>query len=197
MNTTKILTIVFGVIAIGLAYYLYYSINSSIEEVERIERLESRIIEQLKMIREAEIAYESVNGRYTSDWDRLISFVDTGKFHITSRKETVIPLEYGADSTYVEIDTLGTVGVKDSIFKKSKWPRFNLATLPYVPGAEPPTKFNIWADKIEKSGLMVNAIEVWNPKPVNPERDPDSEYNSKKPLRFGSKTSVTTAGNWE
>lgn len=197
MSTTKILTIVFGVIALGLAYYLFYSINSSIEEVERIERLESRIIEQLKMIREAELAYAAVNGQYTSDWDKLINFVDTGKFYITSRKETVIPLEYGADSTYVEIDTLGTVPVKDSIFKESKWPRFNLATLPYVPGVDPPTKFDIWADKIEKSGRKVNAIEVVNPKPVNPNRDPESEYKSKKPLRFGSRTSVTTAGNWE
>lgn len=197
MNTTKILTIVFGVIALGLGYYLYASINTSIEESNRIARMEARIIEQLQMIREAELAYEAVNRQYTSDWDKLLAFVDTGRFYITSRKETVIQLDYGADSTHVAIDTLGTVPVKDSIFSKSKWPRFNLATLPYVPGVDPPTKFEIWADRIDKSGVKVNAIEVVNPRPVNPERDPDSEYNTKKPLRFGSRTSVTTAGNWE
>lgn len=197
MSTTKILTIVFGVVALGLAFYLYYSIDSSIEEGKRIARLEGRIIEQLQMIREAELAYEAVNGQYTSDWDKLLAFVDTGSFYITSRKETVITLDYGADSTHVEIDTLGEVAVRDSLFTENKWPRFNLATLPYVPHVEPPTKFNIWADQIEKSGVRVNAIEVYNPKPINPERDEESEYNSKKPLRFGSKTSVTTAGNWE
>lgn len=197
MSTTKILTIVFGVVALGLAFYLYYSIDSSIEEGKRIARLEARIIEQLKMIRDAEIAYEAVYGQYTSDWNKLLAFVDTGSFYITSRKETVYTLAYGADSTSVEIDTLGMVAVMDSLFTPAKWPKFNLATLPYVPGVEPPTKFNIWADKIEKSGVKVNAIEVVNPKPINPARDEESEYNSKKPLRFGSRTSITTAGNWE
>ena len=197
MTKTKIFTIVFGIVALCLSFFLYYSINTSIEESQRIAKMEARIIEQLKMIREAELSYLAVNGRYTSDWDKLLAFVDSGKFYLTEKTEYVITLDYGADSTYVEIDTLGTVSVKDSIFKKSTWPRFNLSTLPYVPGVEPPTKFDIWADKIEKSGVSVNAIEVKNPKPINPIRDEESEYNTRKPLRFGSKTSVTTAGNWE
>ena len=197
MNNTKILTIVFGVVSLGLAYFLYYSINSSIEATKKIEKHEARIIEQLKMIREAELAYQAVNGQYTSDWNKLIAFVDTGRFYITEKTETIITLDYGADSTHVEIDTIGNVLVMDSLFKKSVYPRFDLNTLPYVPGVQPPTKFNIWADKIEKSGVMVDVIEVYNPKPVNPKRDEESEYNTKKPLRFGSRTSVTTAGNWE
>ncbi|MEQ8473192.1 MAG: hypothetical protein RIC35_18495 [Marinoscillum sp.] len=197
MSKSKIFSIVFGIVAAGLAVYLYYSINSSIEESNRIQKMEARIIEQLKMIREAELAFLAVNGRYTSDWDKLLAFVDTGSFYITEKTEFIITLDYGADSTYVEVDTLGMIGVKDSIFKASKWPRFNLASLPYVPGVEPATKFEIWADKIDKSGVKVNAIEVKNPKPINPDRDEESEYTTRKPLRFGSKTSVTTAGNWE
>ncbi|RED97506.1 hypothetical protein [Marinoscillum furvescens] len=197
MSKTKIFSYIFGIIAIGLAYYLYNSISTSIQETERIAKLEARIIEQLKMIREAELAYAAVHGQYTSDWEKLTNFLDTGSFYITERTETVITLDYGADSTHVEIDTIGTVPVRDSLFTADKWPKFNLSTLPYVPGVEPPTKFDVWADKIEKSGVKVNAIEVKNPKPVNPERDEESEYNTKKPLRFGSRTSVTTAGNWE
>lgn len=197
MSKTKIFTIFFGIVAAGLAYYLYYSIDSEIEKTNRIERLEARIIEQLKMIREAETAYLAVNGQYTSNWDKLISFVDTGRFYIVEKQEFVKTLDYGADSTWVEVDTIGTAGVKDSLFKKSQWPKFNLSTLAYVPGVDPPTKFDIWADKIDKSGVKVNAIEVKNPSPINPERDEENEYNTKKPLRFGSRTSVTTAGNWE
>lgn len=197
MSKTKIFTVVFGIIAAGLAYYLYYSIDSSIEESKRMQKMENRIIEQLKMIREAEIAYLSVNGQYTSSWEKLIAFIDSGSFYITVREEFVKTLDYGADSTWVKIDTIGMIAVKDSVFKKSIWPRFNLTTLPYVPGVDPPTKFDIWADKIDKSGVKVNAIEVKNPSPINPERDEESEYNTKKPLRFGSRTSVTTAGNWE
>ncbi|MEQ9404448.1 MAG: hypothetical protein RIM99_12720 [Cyclobacteriaceae bacterium] len=197
MDKTKILSIVFFVVAIGLAAYLIYSIRFSITEKERIGALEANIINQLKMIREAEVAYLAVNGQYTSDWDKLIAFVDSGNFYITERTETVFELSYGADSIMVTIDTLGTVPVKDSIFTAAKWPKFNLQTLAIVPGVSPETRFVLWADKITKSGVDVNVIEVVNPRPVDPERKEDSERNTRKPLRFGSRTSVTVAGNWE
>jgi hypothetical protein len=95
------------------------------------------------------------------------------------------------------VDTLGKVPVIDSIFTLKKWPKFNLATLNLIPGVEPPTKFDIWADRIEKSGVKVNVVEVVNSKPFDKTRDPESEIPSRRPLRFGSRTSVTTAGNWE
>ncbi len=195
MTKTKIFTIVFAITSIGLAYYLFYSINSSIQETKRIARMEKAIIDQLMLIRDAEIAYKAVNGSYIANWDTLVAFVDTGSFYIVERTETIITLDYGADSTYVEVDTLGTVAVVDSIF--STLPNFDPQTLPYVPGIDPPTKFNVWADKIPKAGLLVDAIEVWNPSPVDPQRSEDSEFNTKKPLRFGSRTSITTGGNWE
>ncbi len=195
MSKTKIVSVVMLVVWVSLAVFLVYSIKSSIDEAERIEKAEARIIEQLKMIREAEIAYMTVNGQYTSDWDKLLSFIDTGNFYLTQRSETIIPQPYGKDSIYVEIDTLGTKSVLDSLYGGNKWPRFDLTTLPYVPGTQ--VKFDVWADKILKAGLLVNAIEVKNPRPVDPSRDEESEYNTRKPLRFGSRTSVTTAGNWE
>jgi len=197
MTTTRILTFVFAIVSLGLAYYLYYVIDSSISEAKRIQRMETAIIDKLKMVREAQLAFKAVNSQYTSDWDALLAFIDTGNFYIVERTETIITLEYGADSTYVQIDTLGTVLVKDSIFGPDKYPNFQLSQLPYVPGVNPPVKFNLWADKITKAGVLVDVVEVVNPQPVNPERDEESEYNTKKPLRFGSRSSVTTAGNWE
>jgi len=197
MSKTKIISVVMLVVWISLAFYLFSGIRSSIDEKERIASAEARIIEQLKMIREAEIAYMQVNGQYTSDWDKLISFINTGKFYLVEKSETIIPLPYGKDSIVVTYDTLGTRPVLDSLFSVNKWPYFKLSELPFIPGIEPQTKFNIWANKIAKAGLLVNAIEVKNPKPVDPSRDEESEYNTRKPLRFGSRTSVTTAGNWE
>lgn len=197
MNKTKILSLVFFFVAIGLAFYLVYSIRFSISEKERIASMENDIKNQLMMIREAELAYLSVNGQYTSDWNKLISFVDSGSFYLTQRTEKVFQLSYGADSISVTIDTLGTVPVKDSLFTAAKWPQFNLQTLAIVPGVEPATKFNLWADRITKGGVEVNVIEVVNPSPIDPSRDEESEYNTRKPLRFGSRTSVTTSGNWE
>ena len=197
MSRIKIFTIIFALTSVGLAYYLFNSINTSIVESKRIATMETAVIGRLKMIRDAEIGYKSVKGSYTSDLDQLLNFIDSGSFYITQRTETIIPLEYGGDSTYVEIDTLGTVGVRDSLFNTVRFPKFNLADLPYVPGITPKVKFNIWTDKIKRSNLMVDAIEVWNPSPIDPTRNEDSEINIKKPLRFGSRTNITTAGNWE
>ena len=44
---------------------------------------------------------------------------------------------------------------------------------------------------------MVNVVEVRNPKPINQNRKESNEANIHKPLRFGSRISITTAGNWE
>ena len=48
----------------------------------------------------------------------------------------------GKTSIVVDIDTLGTVPVVDSLFSGNKWPRFDLATLQYVPGTDPPVEFD-------------------------------------------------------
>jgi len=197
MDKTKILSLVFFVVAILLAVYLIYSIRFSISENERVAKMEAVVIEQLMMIREAEVAYLAVNGQYTSDWNKLTSFIDSGNFYITEKTEKVFQLSYGADSISVTIDTLGTVPVQDSLFTATKWPNFNLENIAIVPGVSPETKFLLWADRIRKGGVEVNVIEVVNPRPINPDRDEESEYNTRKPLRFGSRTSVTVAGNWE
>ena len=197
---SKIFTVVFIISSLVLAQQLYSSIKTSIDEEERIQSLELKIIDQLKMIRAAQEAYQTVNGQFTSDWDKLTNFIDSGSFYIIDRKETIITLDYGADSIYVELDTLGTISVMDSIFTPAKYPKFDLATLPYVPVPEEGwenVKFLMWADKIDKSGVMVDVVEVWNPKPVDESRKEDEERNSRRPLRFGSRTNVSTAGNWE
>ena len=197
MEKTRILSLVFFVLAVGLATYLVFSIRFSISEKERIASVEAGIIEQLKMIREAETAYLAVNGQYTSDWNKLTAFIDSGNFYLTQRTEKIFQLSYGVDSILVTIDTLGTVSVRDSLFTAEKWPKFDLQTLNIVPGVNPQTAFTLWADRIVKGGVEVNVIEVINPRPVDSDRDEESEYNTRKPLRFGSRTSVTTTGNWE
>ena len=191
MNVTKILTIVFYLVSIGLAYFLVSGIAHDIEQEKVITAVEAKVINKLMQIRDAQDAYRSVNGAFTSDWNRLVSFVDTGVLYITERKETIIQLDYGADSVYVEIDTLGSVPVKDSLYAAG----FEVDRLPYVPDSD--KKFLIWADKINKSGVMVDVIEVIDPDPVDPTRNEDNEIKNRKPLRFGSRTDVTTAGNWE
>ena len=194
MKKDKIYTYSTLLLAVLLAGYLINSIKTSIDEEERISTMEAKIIEKLKLIRNAQIAFESVKGQYTSDWDQLINFIDSGNIYLIQRREETILLEYGAEETTLYLDTIGSISVIDSLF--SNIPNFSSKSLSAVPGIEN-ASFKMWSGKIEKGGVLVNVVEVRNPKPVDLNRKESNEANIHKPLRFGSRISITTAGNWE
>ena len=112
------------VLAFIFAAYLINSIKFSIDEEARISNAEEKIINKLKMIRDAQIAFQNVNGIYTDNWDSLINFVDSGKIFIIQRREETTLLEYGAEETVLYLDTLGSVSVMDSLFSNypKLWP---------------------------------------------------------------------------
>lgn len=195
MNVNKILTLVLFIVAIGLAYYLFSRIKFSIDEEKAITRSEAQVINKLELLREAEIAYYSVNSDYTDNWDTLAMFMQNGVFYITERSEEIIPMEYAEDSVIVTIDTLYTVPVYDSLFSPTKRPGLNFETLSSVPGTD--AEFDLFVDEITKGGVTVDVIEIRDTKPRNPNRKESNEARNRKPLRFGSRTDVTTAGNWE
>lgn len=194
MKNLKYYTYATLLFAAGLAFYLVNSIKYSIDEEARINAAEDKVIEKLKMIREAQIAFQSVNGKYANEWDSLLNFVENGNIFLIQRREETVLLDYGAEETTLYLDTLGSVTVLDSLF--SSIPNFVASNLVYVPGYDD-VKFEIWASKIEKGGVEVDVVEVRNPKPFDPNRKESNEANINKPLRFGSRTSITTAGNWE
>ncbi|MEM7108087.1 MAG: hypothetical protein AAF519_07660 [Bacteroidota bacterium] len=269
MNVTKIVSIAFLIGSIGLGYYLVSSVKATIDERALIAEREEAVIEKLMLIREAQIVYQEVNGTYTSDWDKLIDFVENGEYPIIQKKERVVTLSYGADSSIITIDTLEIVPARERIFRESynvnsanngifrnfrlavgeyatqgsgaytlnqngknvthkfknsgvvtniqdifegsqvmkgdllmtivanKFdPNTDITRLAYVPGYDD-VKFEIYAAEVDKSGSLVDVIEVKNPRPFDPTRDEDNEAKNKQPLRFGSKTDVTTSGNWE
>ena len=194
MDKIKLYKYLTLVLALGLSAYLINSIKFSIDEETRISNAEQKIINKLKMIREAQIAFRNVNGKYTDNWDSLINFIDSGQIFLIQRREETKLLEYGAEETILFLDTLGSISVLDSLF--SDYTNFTSNSLKYVPGYDD-IIFQMWASAIEKGGVLVNVVEVRNPKPIDPDRNEAEEANIHKPLRFGSRTSITTAGNWE
>jgi hypothetical protein len=270
MNLTRILSIVLLLISIALAWYLYDSISSTIKFREQITTTERLITDKLSVIREAQKVYLETYGRYTSNWDSLINFIETATLPVTVKTETIIPLSYGVDSVHVTIDTIAFISARDKIFRKTYsvnaadngtflgffknegdyvvkgtksyrmrrdnserveefpflekgtisslakinsgdgvrkgqnlitfWdfqlnPDVDVKTLGIVPGSGKP--FEIFVGQIERSNIKVWVIEVKDPAPINPERKEDNEAKNRQPLRFGSRTDVTTAGNWE
>lgn len=193
MNLNKILSFVFLAIALFLGYKLYMSVDDVMEEEKRIALTEARIIEKLQMLRDAQIAYQATHGEYAGNWNDLYNFINEGEIWLVERKETTKLLEYGKEETEVTIDTLGSVGVMDSLFNERKYPDFNLEALAVVPGSNG-KQFEFFADKIERSQRQISVFEIRDPDPINPKRRLN---NKERALRVGSRTDISTSGNWE
>lgn len=76
-------------------------------------------------------------------------------------------------------------------------PKVDIKKLAEVPGRDDGLKFDISVGKVDKNGVLVQVIQVQDPKPINPSRKESNDAKNRKPLHFGSKTEVTTSGNWE
>ncbi|SHO62657.1 hypothetical protein [Algoriphagus zhangzhouensis] len=193
MNLTKVLSIVFFVVAIGLGYLLWKGVDDVVETEKRIALVEGAIIEKLQMLRDAQLAYQASNGEYAGNWNDLKNFIQNGEIWLVQRTETTKLLEYGKEETTVEFDTLGSVPVMDSLFNARKYPDFNLETMAVVP-ASGGKQFEFFADKIERNSYEINVFEIRDPAPMNPERKLN---NNEKALRVGSRTDASTEGNWK
>ncbi|MEX0361535.1 MAG: hypothetical protein AB3N10_11190, partial [Allomuricauda sp.] len=156
-----VLVIAFGLLSIFLGYKIYQSINAPIEfKKVRKERF-SRVIAKLKDIRDSQEAYKAVNGRFASNFNSLVQFVDTGSYTITSQKDSsfmrydkVYQIDLQVDT--VIIDTLGFIKVKDSLFKNDD--RYKtMMDIPYAQGGE---KFEMKADIIDKQGYKAPVFEA-------------------------------------
>jgi len=194
MNLTKVLSLVFFIVAAYLGYLLWKGVDDVVEAEKRVALLEAATIEKLEMLRDAQLAYQASNGKYAGTWDSLKTFIETGTIWIVQRTETTKLLDYGAEEIKVSFDTLGSVNVMDSLFNAKKFPDFKLDLLPVVPGSGG-KQFEFFANKIEKTGgYMVNVFEIRDPSPINPKRRAN---NNEKALRVGSRTDASTEGNWK
>jgi len=160
-NKKWLFTILFWIAALFIGKALYDSIMEPIE-FKKIKKVRyAKVIDNLKDIRDAEVAHKTVTGKYNGDWNSLIKFIDTAKYTLTQRRDsTIIDIElskqFGIDMTkdIVIIDTLGTASVKDSIFKNSD----RYKTMMNIPGAD--AKFTLKAGEIEKGKSMLPVFEA-------------------------------------
>lgn len=87
------------VVCLVLAYVLYSRIEEPIRQNEINKKIDAAIIQKLKDIRTAEIAYKDVNKVYTDNFDTLINFLKTQHFTELIDEESV-PLKSYLDSLY-------------------------------------------------------------------------------------------------
>jgi hypothetical protein len=204
----KIITYVLYFLSIILVFQIYNSIDAPIEFNKVKNERYQKVIERLKDIRNAQVAFKSVNGIYSDNFDSLVNFIETGQFTIIEKRDSSY-MQY--DRVYridmlrevIVVDTLGFVSVKDSLFKNDNRYK-NLALVP-IDGID--EKFSIKADIIDKNGYNVPVFEVKVSKDVilfdqnkdllMQEKETVSVDGVNGPaLVLGSLEDVSTNGNW-
>lgn len=204
----RIIESVLWVLIFVFAYQVYNSINAPIKFNEVKNERYLKVIDKLKDIRNAQIAYKSVNGVYADNFDGLIKFIDTAQYTLVQKRDSSF-MKY--DRVYridmlqeiVVIDTLGFASVKDSLFGDSD--RYKAMAEVPIEGVD--ETFSIKADVIDKNGYNVPVFEVriskdallydQNKDLLKQEKALMSVDGVNGPdLVLGSMTEVSTNGNW-
>jgi hypothetical protein len=201
--------IVLWIASLFFAYKIYDSINGPIKFNQTKNERYAKVIDRLKDIRRSQIAHKDVKGVFSNNFDSLVKFIDEGYFTLIEKRDSSY-MEY--DRTYridmlrevIVIDTLGTVSVKDSLFKNTTRYK-NMAYIP-IDGVRD-SLFKINAEVINKNGYKVPVFEVKVSKNVILfDQDPDLVKQENETVSvdgvngseivLGSLSNVSTNGNW-
>lgn len=199
---------------IFIGYLGYLTIMSIYGEIKFNKLKEERykvVIESLKDIRDSQLAHRTVTGKFQSNWDSLVKFIDTAKFTITQRRDsTILDVEatrrFGGVETFKEIviiDTLGYVPVKDSLFGIDD----RYKTMMNIPVGKEGEKFELQAGFIEQSGFQIAVFEAKALKKYilfGQDKDLILQENqvltveavNGDAIKVGSMEEVNTNGNW-
>ena len=209
----RVIQILFVLIIIVLGYLIVESIMEPIRFNQEVETREQATIDRLIDIRDAQKAYKDVYKKYTSSFDTLIAFVDTGSFTVV-KADGDIPEEWldelGFEKAREKALKEGVISrvnmhvpVLDSLFN----PGFATDSLRYVPFTEGVT-FEMDAGKLlTSSNLTVQVIETFclyddllnemDRQLVVNYKDERMKIVGFEGVKFGSMVEGTLTGNWE
>lgn len=201
-----VVNLVLWVIIIVLGYLTFMSVYGEIQFNQLKEKRYAEVIEKLLDIRDSEMAYKQVNGKFTDNFNELVTFIENGKFTITQRRDTVVKdvemtRRFGVDMTksMVLIDTLGYVPVKDSLFGADN--RYKeMMNVPYAKSGE---TFELKAGMLDDIPVFEASVDKsvvlhdQNKNLVEKEKQVVSVDGVNGPtLKVGSMEEVKTTGNW-
>lgn len=204
-----VIQLVLWVVIGFLGYLVFNSINGPVKFNKIKQARYAKAIENLKDIRNAELAHKTVVGKFQKDPDKLIAFVDTAKFTLTQRRDSsfirynkVLRIDEPKDT--VVVDTLGYAAVKDSLFGGTD----RYKTMMKVPVEGTDAMYELNAGYLNKNGLNIAVFEAKVSKDVLlHDQDKDLLIQEKEVLSadgvngpylsVGSMEEVNTTGNWQ
>ena len=101
-----VIQIILWIVIIFLGYQLYSSISGPYKFNKEKEVRYQKVINNLKDIRDAELAHQEIAGGFTGSFDSLVRFIDTAQFAITQRR----------DSVYADVEKNKAYGIDEGYF---------------------------------------------------------------------------------
>jgi hypothetical protein len=205
-----VILIVLWVIIGYLGYITFMSVYGEIKFNKLKDERYKVVIENLKDIRDSQLAHRTVTGKFEGNWDNLVKFIDTAQFTLTQRRDSTIIDEemtrrFGVDMTkeIVIIDTLGYVPVKDSLFGAD--PRYK--TMMNLPVGKAGSKIELKAGMLDQNGIQIPVFEARAPKDLILDGEDKNLISKEKEvvsvdgvngdaIVVGSMDEVNTNGNW-
>jgi len=200
--------ILFAVIVL-LALQVIKSIQAPIKFSNEQKARETKVVERLIDIRNAEVLFKNENGKYTGNFDSLINFCQNAEIPIVK----IVPDPTDTTFTRTINDTLGFVKVMDSL--RAGRDNFNINDIKIVPFSEPQQNYELQAGLIQRNGVDIPVFEARTPYEVylgtpgaafsekewiqrrdNAKAEKES-INRYAGLKVGSMEEATTDGNWE
>lgn len=201
-----------------LAYLIYESVMKPIRFDEAKNERYKVAVQTLLDLKKAQLGYKKVNGEYADSFDKLVTFIDNGTFDIITRRDTSI-IDYKKNRAFnltvnekgeggffkdtVIINKIGTVSVKDSLFRGTERYK-NLSSVKFKDLEVPvdlrtgfvfrnETKLPVFEATIDKNALLVGLDEELLAQENKVEDI--NEINGDK-ITLGSLVDVTLSGNW-
>ena len=204
-----LINIVLFAIIVVLAVQVIKSIQAPIKFNHEQKLRETKVVERLIDIRNAQVLYKNASSKYTANFDSLIQFCQTAEIPIVK----IVPDPTDTTFTRTINDTIGFVKVMDSI--KAGRADFNINDLKFVPFSQPQQTFEIEAGTIQRNGIAIPVFEVRTPyevylanpggaftdkewkQRVNNAKAEKESINRYAGMKVGSMEEATTDGNWE
>ena len=198
------LIVVLTILSAVLAGLDYKSIKDPVDFQNVKEKRYEYVIQQLKDIRTAQLAYKSVKGEYAPVFDSLLNFIYTDSIPVIKavgdRPDTLTE-EQAIEQGLISRDT-AFVSARTSVFseeylkERAQGIPFNIDSLPFVPFSNG-GKLIMNSGEVDKNNVMVKVFQVTCENKV---LFPDWEkrfYDKLKDLQVGSMSDPNTNGNWE
>jgi type II secretory pathway pseudopilin PulG len=149
----NVIKVVLLVVILVLAFLVFESIMRPVRFNQEVNKRNNAVIQQLKDIRTAQMAYRNIHGTYTNSFDTLLTFLNEGFIPVVK----MVPDP--EDTTYTKTirDTIGFIPVADSLYGNR--PNFQVDALKVIRYSDNEV-FDMDAGTIERGGVAVNVFEA-------------------------------------